>query len=173
MNIFLSSSQKGSGVFIFSRCYRRISAISSTFTRAACGGFLVSRRLTIRECQTMLSVDKQMPRAWRRQSDAANCSFSVLPCVERKTTRTDWRVFNQRALSDPEFHRGQKGDEELLETDGQKQSFRFVKNGGTNPDLISYNLPKTLASGTLPLIISAVKLVKLFSILFKSRAFAP
>ena len=163
MNIFLSSSQKGSGVFIFSRCYRRISAISSTFTHVACGGFLVSGRLTTRECQTMQFVDEQMPRAWRRQSDAANCSFSVLPCVERKTTRTDWRVFNQGAISDPEFHRGQNGDEELQEKSGQKQSFRFVNNGGTNPELISYNLPQTLLSGTLQLIISAVKLVRLVS----------
>ena len=167
MNIFLSSSQKGSGVFIFSRCYRRISAISSTFTHVACGGFLVSGRLTTRECQTMQFVDEQMPRAWRRQSDAANCSFSALPCVERKTTRTDWRVFNQGAISDPEFHRGQNGDEEPQEKSGQKQSFRFVNNGGTNPELISYNLPQTLLSGTLQLIISAVKLVKLVkSIIF-------
>ena len=109
----------------------------------------------------MQFVDEPMPRAWRRQSDAANCYFSVQPCAERKTTRTGWRVFNQGAISDPEFHRGQNGDEELQEKSGPKQSFRFVNNGGINPELISYNLPKTPVSGTLQLIISAVKLVKL------------
>ena len=50
---------------------------------------------------------------------------------------------------------------ELQEKSGQKQSFRFVNNGGTNPELISYNLPKARVSGTLQLIISDVKLVKL------------
>ena len=119
-----------------------------------------SGRLIIREFQMMQCADEQMPRAWRRQSDAANCSFLVQPCAERKTTRTDWRVFNQGAISDPESHRGQNGDEELHEKSGPKQSFRFVNNGGTNPGLTSYNLPKTPVSGTLQLIISAVKLVK-------------
>ena len=109
----------------------------------------------------MQSAEEQMPRAWRRQSDAANCSSSILFCAVRKIIRTDWRVFNQVAISDQETRRGQSGDEELQEKSGQKQSFRFVNNGGTNPELISYNLPKTLVSGTLQLIISAVKLVKL------------
>ena len=106
----------------------------------------------------MQSAEEQMPRAWRRQSDAANYSFSVRLCVVRKTTQTDWRAFNQGAISDPEFHRGQNGAEEPQEKYGQKQSFRCVNSGGTNPELISYNLPKTLVSGMLQSIIFVVRL---------------